>query len=200
MVTLTGDFGGEQNFCSHFVKESLPISYSDYDKKWERIWSESCTIIQNSDRVRTGIIIIGIPRLLILHLEHHIPFILSYIYWRLGREAGTIINGVNSFYIVCCCLNLGMHKCPDQISWGTYNDLIGTHCNAHINNFVVLPKVFSSYLGWLYTNAQGSSELGFLLSPLDYDMAFRKSAFLGSECAWEDTLNLGASKKSFRSN
>jgi hypothetical protein len=31
----------------------------------------------------------------------------------------------------------------NDISWGTYVDPLGTHCNAHPNNFVLLPEVHS---------------------------------------------------------
>jgi hypothetical protein len=43
--------------------------------------------------------------------------------WRLGFECGR----------VQCLLRRG------GVSWGTYPDSMGTHCNAHANNMVVLP-------------------------------------------------------------
>ncbi len=44
---------------------------------------------------------------------------------RFGREAGTIQRLLRT----------------NDISWGTYTDPLGTHCNAHPNNFVLLPEV-----------------------------------------------------------
>ncbi len=49
----------------------------------------------------------------------------GYLYWRLGRETGVIQRLLRS----------------NDISWGTYVDALGTHCNAHPNNFVLLPEV-----------------------------------------------------------
>lgn len=38
-------------------------------------------------------------------------------------------------------LFLALHTRTDELSWGTYVDAMGTHCNAHTNNLVILPKV-----------------------------------------------------------
>lgn len=79
MVTLTGDFGGEQNFCSYPLKEIAPLAYTEFDKKWEPIWKESCEVIQNTSAD--------------LKAKHSIPSILFYLFWRIGREAGTVMRG-----------------------------------------------------------------------------------------------------------
>jgi hypothetical protein len=68
----------------------------------------------------------------------------------LGREAGTIQRI--------------LHKA--ELSWGTYEDLLGFHCNAHPNNLaVVMPAEKEDW------NAPW-------LAPLDFDMAFTKQTFL----------------------
>eukprot|EP00435_Cladocopium_sp_Y103_P072008 s76_g39.t1 len=47
--------------------------------------------------------------------------LLLWLAWRLGWECGVTLRA--------------LHEA--QISWGTYSDSMGIHCNAHINNFVV---------------------------------------------------------------
>jgi len=74
-----------------------------------------------------------------------------------------------------------MYAREQQISWGTYRDQMGNHCNAHNNNLVVLPM---------------GSDNGHLLSPLDYDMAFQKSSFFEGDEKWSDTLE--SEKTSFK--
>eukprot|EP01083_Nonionella_stella_P039608 107716_1 len=71
------------------------------------------------------------------------------IYWRLGYESGYIQNV--------------MHK--HGISWGTYSDALGTHCNAHCNNYVVLA----------YDECK---RYDLCLAPLDFDMAFYEKEYL----------------------
>ncbi len=41
----------------------------------------------------------------------------------LGRESGEVLRLLHSH----------------GINWGTYTDLLATHCNAHSNNFVLIP-------------------------------------------------------------
>lgn len=78
--------------------------------------------------------------------------ILLYLCWRLGRECGTVQQLLSDA----------------DISWGTYPDAMGTHCNAHVNNMVVLPSS---------TVSATSLEAPFL-APVDFDMAFTKESFL----------------------
>ena len=67
--------------------------------------------------------------------------LLCLLYQRIGFECGSIL-GLMHYH---------------RISWGTYVDELGTHCNAHPNNFVIkLPSATSSF--WL--------------APLDFDMSF----------------------------
>ena len=49
--------------------------------------------------------------------------LLFHCYWRLGREVGLICKVFKEA----------------GLSWGTYVDMLGTHCNSHINNLVLIP-------------------------------------------------------------
>lgn len=72
--------------------------------------------------------------------------LLCLLYKRLGFECGSIL-GLMHFH---------------RISWGTYTDELGTHCNAHPNNLVIkLPSATSSF--WL--------------APLDFDMSFIETSY-----------------------
>merc|ERR1711974_323017 len=72
---------------------------------------------------------------------------LFYLYWQLGREAGLVARLMSQ----------------NDFLWGSYEDVLGTHCNAHTNNFVVLPP---------------ASKFNRLLAPLDLDMAFTRDTFI----------------------
>jgi hypothetical protein len=85
--------------------------------------------------------------LLLKGLKEH-KTLLGYIFWRFGWEVGAIMRL--------------MHD--EQISWGTYEDAIGLHCNAHCNNLVLVPESLSE---------PGAP----FLAPLDLDMAFEKKSF-----------------------
>ena len=77
--------------------------------------------------------------------------LLPYLYWRFGFECGTILRAFT---------NAGL-------SWGTYDDPLGSHCNAHANNLVLLAE-----------NAEGHNQT--FLAPLDLDMSFTKDNFIFS--------------------
>jgi len=82
--------------------------------------------------------------------EKSLSYLLSLLYKRFGLECG-------------CILGL-MHY--HRISWGTYTDELGTHCNAHPNNLVIkLPSL----------------PLSFLLAPLDFDMSFTETSYLPNQ-------------------
>lgn len=83
--------------------------------------------------------------------KHGIGSLCAYIYHRLGRDCGAILNVLHA----------------NQILWGTYEDAMGTHCNAHVNNFVVLPQADG-----------GRQKKGVFLAPLDFDMAFSRTDFI----------------------
>mmetsp|Transcript_8733 Transcript_8733/g.16229 ORF Transcript_8733/g.16229 Transcript_8733/m.16229 type:complete len:1331 (-) Transcript_8733:1773-5765(-) len=71
------------------------------------------------------------------------------------------------------------------ISWGTYPDKTGIHCNAHANNMVVCDPL---------SLHQSTT----CLAPLDFDMAFTKESFLpevvkgfhqtGFPCEWDELV------------
>lgn len=70
--------------------------------------------------------------------------------------------------LLCFAKRLG-HECGDtlrkmhqgQVSWGTYPDEMGIHCNAHANNFIV----------------QVNSDTN-VLAAVDFDMAFTGESFV----------------------
>jgi len=104
--------------------------------------------------------------------------LLGYLCWRVGWECGTIVAA--------------LHKA--KLSWGTYRDLMGNHCNAHTNNLVLMPEA-----------TKGAN--GAFLAPLDLDMAFSKAAFIYSNPAArkaaeatisKDVLETLVKKKYFR--
>lgn len=67
------------------------------------------------------------------------------IYWSIGRQAGKIVRAIHDA----------------NINWGTYEDLLGNHCNSHPNNLLVLQQPSNSYF----------------LAPLDFDLAFTRQSF-----------------------
>eukprot|EP00455_Lapot_gusevi_P023869 TRINITY_DN2478_c0_g1_i1.p1 TRINITY_DN2478_c0_g1~~TRINITY_DN2478_c0_g1_i1.p1 ORF type:complete len:528 (-),score=190.56 TRINITY_DN2478_c0_g1_i1:96-1592(-) len=75
--------------------------------------------------------------------------LLPYIFYRMGYDCGRVLS------------LLQQHDC----SWGTYVDEMGTHCNAHANNLVLL-------------NPQTAQTSRHFLAPLDFDMAFVRDTFL----------------------
>eukprot|EP00759_Apiculatamorpha_spiralis_P040324 PhF_6_TR38937/c0_g1_i1/m.58258 len=80
----------------------------------------------------------GIPSAVTGSLEPQWKYLVT-LYKRLGREAKQILQATRAA----------------DISWGTYEDALGYHCNAHPNNLVVLEPGLPRLLG-----------------PVDYDMAF----------------------------
>jgi hypothetical protein len=38
----------------------------------------------------------------------------------------------------------------NDISWGTYDDLLGVHCNGHTNNLVLLQNVNKKFRMFVY--------------------------------------------------
>jgi hypothetical protein len=99
------------------------------------------------------------------------PSCLLWLAWRLGWECGLAVRALHAA----------------GISWGTYADAMGIHCNAHANNFVVKPPTVGRQTTFL--------------AALDFDMAFTKAGFvpeamverasLGFD-SWEGLLNFEA--------
>lgn len=67
------------------------------------------------------------------------------LYWSIGRQSGKIVRAIHDA----------------NINWGTYEDLLGNHCNSHPNNLLVLQKPSNSYF----------------LAPLDFDLAFTRQSY-----------------------
>lgn len=63
----------------------------------------------------------GLPLSNILGNSHP-QSLFGYIFWLLGREVGVVQRVLYE----------------NSISWGTYDDLLGFHCNAHPNNLILL--------------------------------------------------------------
>jgi hypothetical protein len=76
--------------------------------------------------------------------------VLAALYWELGLETGRILRLIHD----------------SNINWGTYEDLLGNHCNSHPNNLVVLREPQNS----------------FLLAPLDFDLAFTRDTYRPQTC------------------
>lgn len=81
-------------------------------------------------------------------LRPGVPSMLAYVYWRVGFEAGEFLRALHAA----------------DLSWGTYPDAMGVHCNAHVNNLVAVAR------------AQHASLRRFF-APLDFDMAFSRAEF-----------------------
>jgi ThiF family len=75
-------------------------------KKLKCIWDQCCATLAAPSSLSPG----------------DDPCHLAYLYWRLGRECGTVGRALK--------LN--------NIMWGAYTDTTGRHMNAHGNNFVLL--------------------------------------------------------------
>ena len=60
----------------------------------------------------------------------------------------------------------------DRLSWGTYSDGLGWHCNAHLNNLVVR-KPHEPEMSTTFDSLSST-----LLCPLDFDMAFSYEEFV----------------------
>eukprot|EP00054_Salpingoeca_dolichothecata_P015663 m.90681 g.90681 ORF g.90681 m.90681 type:complete len:537 (-) comp21597_c1_seq4:48-1658(-) len=98
--------------------------------------------------------------------------LLAYIYWRFGWECAVVIHVLEKA----------------EISWGTYRDLIGTHCNAHGNNFVLMPE-----------NPNNPSQP--FLAPLDFDMAYNDEvAILGPNLTPEKNRQEAKENRLFEAN
>lgn len=143
IVSLTGDFGGEQDFHDFHFTEITPREFRNFDKKWNSIWEESCLILEK------------------YYSSGNKQSLLPHLYWRLGFEIGKICRIFNEA----------------DFSWGTYEDILGTHCNRHVNNLVLLP----------YSPSNPTAPL---LAPLDFDMAFTKNSFSRDESTWSEWMTL----------
>lgn len=85
-----------------------------------------------------------------LKTQNSLSDLLCLLYKRFGYECGSIL-GLMHYH---------------RISWGTYKDELGMHCNAHPNNLVI---------------KLSSATSSFLLAPLDFDMSFTEIGYLPNE-------------------
>jgi hypothetical protein len=114
-------------------------------EQFKDAWISSCTILNEElEKVKAS---------------NGIKSLLAYLFWRFGREAGTVQRLLRQ----------------NDISWGTYVDPLGTHCNSHPNNLILLPE--------------GQSEEVFL-APLDFDMAFTRKSFNRDAATYDDWMAL----------
>mmetsp|Transcript_17939 Transcript_17939/g.29688 ORF Transcript_17939/g.29688 Transcript_17939/m.29688 type:complete len:581 (+) Transcript_17939:31-1773(+) len=92
--------------------------------------------------------------------------LLPYIYYRFGYECGTIQRAMTD----------------NGVSWGTYEDPLGYHCNAHANNLVLLAE-------------DAKNHNGTFLAPLDLDMSFTQDNFIFSHYVMDGKKIKKAAKK-----
>lgn len=103
----------------------------------------------------------------VLRFAHYTGInLVAALYYRLGQECGWVLRR--------------LHEAG--INWGTYTDLLGTHCNAHANNLaIVYPSLHrhSQNGGGAKEKQKDDDPLHrSLLAPLDFDMAFKREDFL----------------------
>jgi hypothetical protein len=123
--------------------------------KWQRVWDDTCTRLQ------------GLLDTLRRKTSQDNTTVLAYTYSRIGFDAGRVLRG--------------LHQCG--LSWGTYQDEMCRrewdewHCNAHANNFVIIPEGYAATA----TESDTQAPQGTLLSFLDLDMAFSRESFLSED-------------------
>jgi len=141
IVAFTGDFGGVVDFHDLQLNELFPTEIHPLVKP------------ENIDLWNK--LCENIRKYLPINGKFNTGSLFAHLFWTLGREAGTIQKLLHDH----------------DISWGTYIDPLGNHCNSHINNFIILP--------------QGH---GKILAPLDFDLAFDKNSFTRDESIWKEWM------------
>ncbi|ETO28191.1 hypothetical protein RFI_08942 [Reticulomyxa filosa] len=92
-----------------------------------------------------------------------------------SKDKNTQVSGTSNEILCDIMYRLGFESgmiqrilFENKISWGTYQDAFGYHCNAHCNNYVVT-----------IANAEPANTSPICwLSPLDFDMAFLENEYL----------------------
>lgn len=87
--------------------------------------------------------------------------LLGLVYWSIGRQAGRTLKTIHEA----------------GVNWGTFADLLGNHCNAHPNNFIVLKKGDAERQMRANGKQNGTGTVTFI-APLDFDLAFTKSTYI----------------------
>jgi len=149
VVSLTGEFGGEVDFHDFQFSEMVPSDFSNLFIP-TTVNPKWASLWSNCSVVLTKYFISN-PK----------QSIMSHLYWRFGREIG----------VICRCFSL------HHFSWGSYVDLLGFHCNSHINNLVLLPQ----------NKIRPGSPL---LAPLDFDMAYTENTFSREKNDWDEWMYL----------
>lgn len=160
------------------------FSFLPMDGNWTSLWEETAaelkrTLAQIQDReaqsYREGNCVSS------SRLPLRPPSVLVYLMSMCGRDCGLFLRGLHSM-----TTRSGSDSGSRGISWGTYQDemcrrdLAEWHCNAHANNFVIIPDISASKKVSRDLNAAGAAaavsasavEYKPLLSFLDLDMAF----------------------------
>eukprot|EP01090_Pellita_catalonica_P007626 TRINITY_DN18214_c0_g1_i1.p1 TRINITY_DN18214_c0_g1~~TRINITY_DN18214_c0_g1_i1.p1 ORF type:complete len:508 (+),score=85.94 TRINITY_DN18214_c0_g1_i1:3-1526(+) len=136
----TGDFGAPIDFATHKLTEKLDVvqvrkAFPKIKQEFQELLESSCK--QFSATIEDAKTKAGLGNLL------------GYLYYRFGHEIGTIMRLLRA----------------NDISWGTYFDKLGIHCNAHSNNLV------------LVNESDGGGNTRPFLGLLDLDMAFTRGSF-----------------------
>lgn len=103
---------------------------ADVPKKWKPVWDAACDALVAFAKNDPHKLASSVP-------------LLPYLYYRFGRDAGATLRLMHA----------------DGISWGTYSDKMGVHCNAHANNLVLFPQRHSQRPKVRPTNAIRESSL-----------------------------------------
>jgi len=90
--------------------------------------------------------------------SHNTPHLLAHIYWRLGWDVGRILRTIHDA----------------KVSWGTFTDKLGVHCNSHPNNFILLPPQTPQSPQLIQAKKKSCAYP--LLAPLDFDLAFTEQS------------------------
>eukprot|EP00298_Acanthocystis_sp_HF-20_P016892 c21618_g2_i1.p1 GENE.c21618_g2_i1~~c21618_g2_i1.p1 ORF type:complete len:755 (-),score=269.09 c21618_g2_i1:58-2058(-) len=128
------------------LKEFSPLAYSSLSEYHQKIIPNEMKLLW--DDLQASLT----NKIEIAKEKSGIKSLLLYLAWRLGWECGKILR----------CFH------DSDISWGTYPDQLGIHCNAHINNLVIkTPQILVD-----------ENKYDTYLSPLDFDMAFTKEQYI----------------------
>lgn len=110
IASLTQEFGTLSHACLLQIEERIPEVPTNIEEHLKIQWQDTCSKMEE--------------KLELTKKKCHIHNLFAYVYWRLGRETGEILRILHQ----------------NEISWGTYDDLLGMHCNAHPNNLVLIPE------------------------------------------------------------
>lgn len=114
--------------------------------------------------------------------DHHLSLLLNYLFSRCGFDCGSILSKMHS----------------NRISWGTYQDSMCRidfdewHCNAHVNNLVVIPPHLShsthSILSFLDVDMAYGEEEMIILDPVNVPSQSLSQVF--DHILWREYVNM----------